>query len=49
MFIPIIWVIISYFTEKLKFKPEPVTTKLELETKAEVPCRADGDTQPKVR
>ena len=35
-------------TEKLKFRPRPVNTKLELGSTARIHCRAEGSTQPEI-
>ena len=40
---------ISISTERLKFKPNPVNTKLELGSKSKVHCRADARSQPIIR
>lgn len=37
-----------YFTGKLKFNPEPTNVYLELDSDAEVHCRAEAEVNPRV-
>ena len=36
------------YPEKLKFRPKPVNSKLELGTKTRIYCKADGRDKPRV-
>ena len=35
--------------ERLKFKPVPMSTKLELGSSGRIPCKADGRIPPEIR
>ena len=37
------------FLGKLKFRPRPVNTKLELGSESRIHCKAEGDTPPAVK